>query len=146
MKPTHVIPHRHAPVPATMVTETGISLEQAETVRWIIKESTQDDLLNKTNFPKTSLQYDKDKHSIDDLCLFAINETMNGNGINEHIMDKNISPVLLKHVSLEDTSRRSIGFNSSSRHFYLRSEDEVQATIKKLDDSYEAERSESLSL
>lgn len=126
-----ILKHRHAPLPATMIHEMDISKKQAERVRWIIKEASREELLDFNLFPYTVISFDNNIHDDMILCLLAINETVNGEGIKVHSSNAKENNLNLHHIVTKDPNQRSIGFNSDYKHFYLRSENEITIDVIK---------------
>ncbi|WP_425263213.1 hypothetical protein [Vibrio owensii] len=117
--------HKHAPKPETLIEYLGISMEQAQIVRDIIKSESREFFLNDHLFPITStLGEDSDPLVV---VMSAINETVGGKEIKAIPFESRNGPGVFHHIAREQVEQDSIGFNSISNHFYLRSEAHVMS-------------------
>lgn len=126
-----MINHRSAPQPETLVEMTGMSLETAESVRALIKDTSKSEVLTNGQFPKTAKQYSPEVHSDDDLLMMAICECVGGVEVKKIPVQTPTKSYHLHHIVMDDPDRRSIGLNDDWRNFYVRSLNEVMSNVER---------------
>ena len=129
--PEPMINHRSAPKPETLVEMTGMSMEVANSVRALIKDTSKDEILANGQYPETAKRYSPEIHSDDDLLMMAICECVGGVEVKKIPVQTPTKSYHLHQVVLDNPDRRSIGLNDDWRNFYVRSLNEVLTNVER---------------